>query len=89
MHSLRLTSKKRGNGRNIIASVYCAFLLVRRKILRLYFGLPIYNIALFTCIKQGQRLNKVCCCTRLSLISYKNAKARTGVHIYSAATPRE
>ena len=37
MHSLRLPGKNRSNDRHIIASDYCAFLLVRRKILRLYF----------------------------------------------------
>ena len=30
--------KRRGDGRCVYASVYCALLLVRRKILRLYFG---------------------------------------------------
>ena len=59
------------------------------KILRLYFGLPTYNIALFTCIRQSQQLNKGLLSDCGHLISYKNAKARTGVHIYPSATPRE
>ena len=37
--SLRLTSNKHTNDSHIIASINSAFFLVRRKILRLYFGL--------------------------------------------------
>ena len=37
--SLRLTNNKPSNDRNIIDSINNAFSLVRRKILRLYFGL--------------------------------------------------
>ena len=36
---LRLPSKKRGNDSNIFTTLFYEFLLVRRKILRLYFGL--------------------------------------------------
>ena len=61
----------------------------RRKILRLYFGLPTYNIALFTCIRQSQQLNNGLLSDCGHLISHKNAKARAAVHIYSAAISRE
>ena len=37
--TFHLTNNKLSNDRHIFISIYCASLLVRRKILRLYFGL--------------------------------------------------
>ena len=44
---LRLPSNKHSNDSHIIASINSAHLLVRRKILRLYCGLPTYELRHF------------------------------------------